>query len=86
MGLLGKLSDSEYERRWSGNEFPFHSYHRTRVQALDAFHNFCLSLLAAALLAVDAGIPQLLHYLVQLLINLINTPLGHLHLLCQLPL
>lgn len=45
---------------------------------LDAFHNFCLSLLAAALWAVE-GIPQLLHYLVQLLINLINTPLGHLH-------
>lgn len=60
-------------------------YHRARVETLDALHDLGLALLPAALLSVDAGVPQLLHHLVQLLVDLINPALGQLYLLCQFP-
>lgn len=61
-------------------------HHGAGIQPLDAVHDLSLALLAAALLAVDAGVPQLLHDLVELLVDLIDAALGQLHLLRQLPL
>lgn len=54
------------------------------VEAFDAVHDFGFALLAAALLAVDAGVPELLHHLVELFVDLVDAAFGQFHLFRQL--